>query len=239
MTRELEFGVVDVFAERRLEGNALAVFADGRGLSDAEMQALAKETNLSETTFVLPAEDESDGVRVRIFTTEEELPFAGHPTLGTASWLYWNHARLRGAEEIRLKLNVGTVPVRFRPDGGPGVVGTMTQPEAMFGATFDHAEVAGVLGVPVEALDRALPVQVVSTGTAFMIVPFASVAAMQGLAIPQGTADVWMKARGARWAFCMAPADEGSGADFHNGCSSTAGKIRRRVLRVDARSLTW
>ena len=108
--RELEYAVVDVFAERALEGNPLAIFTDARGLTDDEMQALARETNLAETVFILPdtAEVEArDGVRVRIFTTEEELPFAGHPTLGTASWLYWNHAVLRGAEEVRLKLHVG------------------------------------------------------------------------------------------------------------------------------------
>src|SRR5215469_16245381 len=78
---------IDVFTTRRLEGNPLAVFTDARGLSDAEMQALARETNLSETTFVFPRDPETErehGVQVRIFTIQEELPFAGHPTLGTA-----------------------------------------------------------------------------------------------------------------------------------------------------------
>ena len=92
MNRKLEYTILDVFAERPLEGNPLAVFHDGRGLSDAQMQAIARETNLSETTFVLPSgdpeHDRAEGVRVRIFTTQEELPFAGHPTLGTASWLH-------------------------------------------------------------------------------------------------------------------------------------------------------
>src|SRR5712671_681611 len=85
--RRLPFVQVDVFTSVPLEGNPLAVFADGRSLTDTEMQALAKETNLSETTFILPrdaATERERGVRVRIFTTTEELPFAGHPTLGTA-----------------------------------------------------------------------------------------------------------------------------------------------------------
>ena len=93
--------VVDVFAENPLEGNALAIFTDARGLSTDEMQALARETNLSETTFILPRAPEIErerGVQVRIFLTTGEVPFAGHPTLGTASWLYWNHPMLRGAE---------------------------------------------------------------------------------------------------------------------------------------------
>src|SRR5229473_4349997 len=110
--RKLAMVQVDVFSSQPLEGNALAVITDGRGLSDAEMQALARETNLSETTFILPGDttvERERGVRVRIFTVHEELPFAGHPTLGTAFALR-GHS---GAQEIVLDLNVGKVPVRF------------------------------------------------------------------------------------------------------------------------------
>src|SRR6266853_2987420 len=109
--RRLPFVQVDVFTSVPLEGNQLAVFADGSSLSDAEMQALARETNLSETTFILPrdaATERERGVRVRIFTVTEELPFAGHPTLGTAMVLRGS----TGAHEVRLDLNVGQVPVR-------------------------------------------------------------------------------------------------------------------------------
>src|SRR5882724_7827039 len=114
--RRLPFVQVDVFTSVPLEGNQLAVFADGSSLSGAEMQALAKETNLSETTFILPrdaATERERGVRVRIFTTTEELPFAGHPTLGTAMVLRNNALRNNasgseaGPEEIALDLNVG------------------------------------------------------------------------------------------------------------------------------------
>src|ERR1700741_4330816 len=110
--RRLSFVQVDVFTSVPLEGNQLAVFADGRSLSDTEMQALAKEMNLSETTFILPRDagtERERGVRVRIFTVDEELPFAGHPTLGTAMVLRGRG----GAAEVRLDLQVGTVPVRF------------------------------------------------------------------------------------------------------------------------------
>jgi len=118
------------FTSVPLEGNQLAVFADGRSLSDAEMQALAKETNLSETTFILPrdaATERERGVRVRIFTTTEELPFAGHPTLGTAMVLRNEALRneaLRGesgAEEVALDLNIGRIPVRFSTREGPAL----------------------------------------------------------------------------------------------------------------------
>src|SRR6202166_3982511 len=107
----------DVFSSRPLEGNSLAVFSDGRGLTDSEMQSLAKEMNLSESTFILPrdATTESErGVRVRIFTVQEELPFAGHPTLGTAFALRGES----GVKEVVLDLNVGKVPVQFEEPTG-------------------------------------------------------------------------------------------------------------------------
>src|SRR5580698_7887454 len=127
-----DFAQVDVFAENPLEGNALAIFTDARGLSTEEMQALARETNLSETTFIFPRPPEMErerGVHVRIFLTTEEVPFAGHPTLGTASWLYWNHPGLRGSQQITLDLGVGPIPVRFTPpqSNEQGVFGTMQQ----------------------------------------------------------------------------------------------------------------
>src|SRR5258708_10060652 len=118
----------DVFSSRPLEGNSLAVFSDGRGLTDAEMQSLAKEMNLSETTFILPRDaaiERERGVRVRIFTVNEELPFAGHPTLGTAMVLRSDALRnnvpgndaLRGnnngGERIALDLHVAPQPLRL------------------------------------------------------------------------------------------------------------------------------
>src|ERR1700761_6330011 len=157
MKRTLDYTVLDVFAERPLEGNPLAVFHDGRGLSDAQMQAIARETNLSETTFVLPSgdpdHDRTEGVRVRVFTTDEELPFAGHPTLGTASWLHLNHPKLAGAETITLRLNVGPIVVRFEPrTDAPGVQAMMTQNDPEFGAEHDCAGVAEALGLRAEDL---------------------------------------------------------------------------------------
>src|SRR3954467_2377125 len=124
--RRLPFTQFDVFTSRALEGNPLAVFPDGRSLSDDEMQAIAKEMNLSETTYILrrdAATEKELGVRVRIFTVEEELPFAGHPTLGTAFALRGP----AGANEVVLELNVGKVPVRFEEPAGQPAFGEMTQ----------------------------------------------------------------------------------------------------------------
>src|SRR5436190_15887585 len=115
MSGTYEFVQLDVFTKTPLTGNPLAIFTDARGLTDQQMQALSREMNLSETTFILPREPEieaENGKRVRIFTVDEELPFAGHPTLGTSLCLY--HAASSAPDKISLELNVGKVDIRFR-----------------------------------------------------------------------------------------------------------------------------
>ncbi|MGZ4879284.1 MAG: PhzF family phenazine biosynthesis protein [Candidatus Angelobacter sp.] len=177
--RRLPFVQVDVFTSVPLEGNQLAVFADGRSLTDAQMQALARETNLSETTFILPrdaATERERGVRVRIFTTTEELPFAGHPTLGTAMVLRGDS----GAEEVALDLNVGRIPVRFSTrDGLP--FGIMTQRDPEFKQKHSREEVARAAGLAIADIADDLPIQTVSTGNSFAMVPLKSLAVLQKL----------------------------------------------------------
>ncbi len=151
-TRNFSFVQLDVFTTKPLEGNQLAVFSDGRGLTDDEMQKLARETNLSETTFILPREqsvERREGHKVRIFTVNEELPFAGHPTLGTA----WYLRQQLGEDEVVLDLKVGKIPVRFEHRDGL-LFGEMRQAEPQFGRVHSHAEVAQALGVPVSELDE-------------------------------------------------------------------------------------
>jgi trans-2,3-dihydro-3-hydroxyanthranilate isomerase len=182
--RRLSFVQVDVFTSVPLEGNQLAVFADGSSLSDHEMQALAKETNLSETTFILPrdaATERERGVRVRIFTTNEELPFAGHPTLGTAMVLRNELLRGKGAaEEIALELNIGRIPVRFSTrDGLP--FGLMTQRDPEFMQKHSREEVARASGLAIDDIAGDVPIQTVSTGNPFAIVPLKSLATLQKL----------------------------------------------------------
>ena len=215
-----DFAQVDVFAERPLEGNQLAIFTDARGLSAEEMQALARETNLSETTFILPREPEIEhdsGVQVRIFTTEEELQFAGHPTLGTASWLYWNHPELKGAEQITLDLRVGPIPVRFTPakPGEHGVFGTMRQNDPTFGDIHDRNALASALGLSIDDLDASLPAQTVSTGMVFCIVPLKSLEVAARLQIPQHSAHAYLRRSDAKFFHCITRAEAGSGADWH------------------------
>jgi trans-2,3-dihydro-3-hydroxyanthranilate isomerase len=171
---------MDVFSAKPLEGNPLAVFPDARGLSDAEMQAVAKEMNLSETTFVLPrdaAVQRERGVQVRIFTVSEELPFAGHPTLGTAFVLRGSS----GAPEVALDLKVGKIPVRFEERNGQPVFGEMRQRDPELGEVHDRKAVAEATGVSPAEIADDVPIQTLSTGVPFIIVPLRSLATAQRL----------------------------------------------------------
>lgn len=188
---------MDVFTATPLEGNQLAVITDARGLSDAEMQSLAREMNFSETTFVCPrdaATERERGVRVRIFTVTEELPFAGHPTLGTAMVL----RGASGAEEIALDLNVGKIPVRFSTrDSLP--FGVMTQRDPEFGPTHDREAVARAVGLAMNEIADDVPIQTVSTGNAFTIVPVKSLAVLQKLAPAWALMSEYLSKTGARF----------------------------------------
>jgi trans-2,3-dihydro-3-hydroxyanthranilate isomerase len=215
-----DYALVDVFAEQPLEGNGLAIFCDARGLSTEEMQAIALEMNLSETTFILPRDEATErerGVQVRIFTVREELPFAGHPTLGTASWLYLNHPVFAGQQTITLDLRVGPIPIAFAPGRDQrGVFGTMRQNNPTFGAVHDREAVARALGLTVEDLDPELPVQTVSTGMPFCIVPLRSLEVSGRLAVPQHLAQQYLAQSDATFFFCITRADAASRADWHN-----------------------
>lgn len=193
MPKKLEMVQVDVFSSSRFEGNPLAVFLDGRGLSDTQMQAIAREMNLSETTFILPrdaASEKERGIRVRIFTVAEELPFAGHPTLGTAFVLRGTS----GVAEITLDLNVGNVPVRFEDTPGKPSFGEMSQVDPKVGSVHDPETVARVCGLSGQAIDPALPIQTVSTGVSFIIVPLLSLEAIRGLSLDQNRVGEYMQA---------------------------------------------
>jgi trans-2,3-dihydro-3-hydroxyanthranilate isomerase len=198
MTKRLSFVQIDVFSANPLEGNALAVVLDGSGLTDTQMQAIARETNLSETTFILPrdAATEGDrGIRVRIFTVTEELPFAGHPTLGTAFVVRGS----RGADEVRLELKVGLVPVRFEDHTGQPAFGEMTQVDPQFVMRHDRDAVAKAIGLSVEDLDPELPVETVSTGVPFTVTPIRSLAVLRDLRIDPTRAGQYLAQTGGKF----------------------------------------
>jgi trans-2,3-dihydro-3-hydroxyanthranilate isomerase len=194
--RRFSFVQFDVFSCQRMTGNPLAIFPDGSGLTDEEMQALAREMNLSETTFVLPrdaAVEGKRGVRVRIFTVKEELPFAGHPTLGTAFALRGPGRRA----EITLDLNAGKVPVRFEEIPGEPVFGEMTQLDPKFGPRHDREAVVRAAGLRDGDVDPSLPIETISTGVPFTIVPLRGLDVMRGLQVDlKSSADYLAQAGG-------------------------------------------
>src|SRR6266568_846603 len=213
-----EFVQLDVFTQTPLAGNPLAIFTDARGLNDGEMHALAREMNLSETTFVLPRDDATEareGKKVRIFTVEQELPFAGHPTLGTALHLYASQGRSNSkkSDEITLDLKAGKIPVRFTPDSENAgrdrvdgqVFGEMRQRDPEFGSPLSREEVARVIGIAVDEISSEWPIQPVSTGLTFTIVPFRNRQTLSNLKFSYAQAEEFLKNTGANFFYFLCP----------------------------------
>ena len=173
-----DFIQVDVFTQTPLEGNPLAVFLNAAGISDDQMQAIARELNHSETTFILPATGTGDA-RVRIWGPNGELPFAGHPTLGTAFVM----AQTRpGKTSLVLEEKVGPIPVTIE-HRADGTYVEMKQNDPVFGAKADPKVLADLMGFGVEEIDSRYAPQMVSTGSNFLIVPLKSVSTLQKLTL--------------------------------------------------------
>jgi trans-2,3-dihydro-3-hydroxyanthranilate isomerase len=168
------FYILDVFTDKKYAGNQLAVFRDAASIQGEEMQQIAREINFSETTFILSEEPNNGGYDVRIFTPKEEVPFAGHPTLGTAHLI--RSEILQGkVDKVVLNLKVGQIPVTFDRDG----CGEMKQIQPVFGKVHDPQTLAEVLGLGVSNIDDRFPIQEVSTGLPFFIVPLKDIAALK------------------------------------------------------------
>jgi trans-2,3-dihydro-3-hydroxyanthranilate isomerase len=176
---------LDVFTTEPFAGNALAVFPEAVGLTDEEMMKIAREMNLSETVFVLPARDEKTLRRLRIFTPAREIPFAGHPIVGT-----WNALAREGVvpipdggdgwTRIHHEIGIGVLPVDIEFKDGAPVQVVMTQGKFEvkdeLDEASDQAELARALGLRIEDLDETLPIQIISTGMSFLAVPIRSLA---------------------------------------------------------------
>src|SRR5579883_1331574 len=178
----LPFYIVDVFAEAKYAGNQLAVFTDAGSLSTEAMQRIAKEVNYSETTFILSPEPRQDGYDVRIFTPNKELPFAGHPTLGTAFVLQQTVIQ-QPIVTIALNLKIGQIPVTIAYQNELPDVLWMQQQAPVFGETFAAPAMAAVLGLDDDDIDLNFPIQAVSTGIPFIIVPLKSQAALRRIRV--------------------------------------------------------
>lgn len=165
----MKFFIVDCFAEEKYQGNELLVVVADRDVSDGEQQQIAREINFSETTFILSSKQKNGGYDVRIWTPNVgEVPFAGHPTLGTAHVI---HSILENGDgsEVKLNLKVGQIPVRIEGDGL-----TMSQNPPEFGAIIDKNEIAEVFGIDRAEISDEYPVQWVSTGLEAVIIPLKS-----------------------------------------------------------------
>lgn len=174
---------VDVFTDRALEGNQLAVFPEPRGLSTAMMQAITREMNFSECTFIFPPERGGD-VKMRIFTPGEELPMAGHPTVGSTFALAAEGTIQRGQKDFVFELGIGPTPVSLEWNGDTLSFAWMTQPVPKFGGIIaDRGALAAAMGVSESDLAARLPAQVVSCGVPFLFVALSSRQAVDTVAI--------------------------------------------------------
>ena len=176
----MNFYIVDVFAESKYAGNQLAVFC-GAGvaeLSEAQMLMIAREINYSETTFIPSNHPQNGGYDVRIFTPKKELPFAGHPTLGTAFVLQQEIIREK-VDRVILNLAVGQIPVTFNYQNEAADILWMRQNSPTFGKVISAETLASVLNLEVNAIDERFPIQEVSTGIPFIIVPLKTLASLK------------------------------------------------------------
>ncbi len=198
------FYIVDVFAEEKYAGNQLAVIRSAGMLSGAEMQRIAREMNYSETTFILSDDIKDGGYDVRIFTPAEEVPFAGHPTLGTA-YVIQHEIQKEPAEKIILNLKVGQIPVTFDSSGKDPDTLWMKQKQPVFGRVLEAGPVAQVLNIEESEIDSRFPIQDVSTGLPFFIVPLKSLAAVKKASINRDKYFELIKNTHARAIFIFCP----------------------------------
>lgn len=245
--REFDYELCDVFTSRPLEGNQLAVFVDAGSLSGEEMQAIAREMNLSETTFVQRRPhnvEQARGIRVRIFTTQEELPFAGHPTLGTASIIRHAFAELQGAENIILDLNAGQIAVAFKEqpeESGRATFGEMRQLDPVFGSTHDAAKIAPLLGLRENDMADSIP-QTVSTGIGYCIAIVRSVDALSRFRLDVAASQIYFRGTDAKFFYLLAQ-EAGTAwrarMQFYNGEDPATGSAAGCAISYLVRHGLW
>lgn len=169
----MKFYIVDCFAQQKYQGNQLAVFLPEEDLSSEEMQSIALEMHFSEVSFICSGKQENGGYRVRIFTPDTEVPFAGHPTLGTA-YIIWKVLENCETDQVILNLDAGSIPVTIDGD-----VLTMSQNPPVYGETVDKGILAEILSVDAGLIRDDYPIQWVSTGLAAYIIPMVNAEAVK------------------------------------------------------------
>ena len=213
--KQLPFYIVDVFAERKYAGNQLAVILDtDRTLASEQMQQLALEMNYSETTFILSDKPLNSGYDVRIFTPGEEVPFAGHPTLGTAHIIQQTLIK-QHVEKVVLNLKVGQIPVTFHADEGQSGILWMQQIAPTFGEVLDTETIANILGLKIDDFDSRFPIQEVSTGLPFIITPIKTLESLQRISVDKDDYFTFVDGRWAQaiLAFCPESHEDGGNVE--------------------------
>ena len=200
----LPFYIVDVFAVSKYTGNQLAIFPNAQNLTTDQMQSIAKEIHFSETTFILSDQSENNGYPVRIFTPNYELPFAGHPTIGTA-FIIQQKIIQQPVSRVNLNLKVGQIPVDISYQEGAINLLWMVQKPPTFDELFEPEEIAEVLNINVDDLDERFPIQSVSTGVGFIIVPLKTQQALKTCRINQQAYQEIIKNIGAKMILVFCP----------------------------------
>jgi len=198
------FYIVDVFAEAKYAGNQLAVVREARDIPDDLMQNIAREMHFSETTFILSDEKRDGGYDVRIFTPESELPFAGHPTLGTA-YVIQREIIKQKIDNLILNLGVGQIPVTFEFKGDEPEILWMKQKAPEFGQSHQREEIAKMLNLESSEIDERFPIQEVSTGFFALIVPLKTLEGAKKAQINRNSYYAFVNRGGATGVLVFAP----------------------------------
>ena len=208
-----KFYIVDVFAEEKLQGNQLAVYPDAGMIHADLMQKIALEMNFSETTFITEKDIENLVFKVRIFTKESELPFAGHPTLGTA-YVIKSMILKENIELLTLDMKAGMIPVAFTYTDDELDTVWMKQLNPLFGETHEPQQVADFLGLTVDDIDSRFPIQEVSTGVPFFIIPLRTKAAVVNIRLDVEKLEKFNKNTKAKWPLVFCPYTDKPGNDL-------------------------
>jgi trans-2,3-dihydro-3-hydroxyanthranilate isomerase len=211
----IPFYLVDVFARDRYTGNPLAVVLNAEALSDRAMQQIAQEMNYSETTFIGKTSTPDRGYPVRIFTPTTELPFAGHPTLGTAYVLKYFVLNAPDLSQISLNLKVGSIPVTFERQNRDREIIWMQQNPPQFTQKFPPDEIAALLNLSLDEIDPRFPIQAVSTGVNFAIVPLKTLAAVKKASLNRDRYPAWQDTTTAQGILVFCPETYGAENDLN------------------------
>ncbi len=212
---ELAYQRVDVFTDVPFGGNQLAVIPEPGGTSGATMQLIAREFNLSETVFVLPPADPQNHFKLRIFTPADELPFAGHPTIGT-SFVLHQMGKIKTGETLRLEEGVGLIEVEFSETNGK-LLTTMQQPTPQFQTIYtDRQKMSEALSLNERDLLADFPCQIVSSGMGFLFIPIASLDAIRRIRVRGDLYEQIISATGARGFYVFTTETEQPGSTTHS-----------------------